>query len=434
MNSDIRILPIGDCLLKVIDNRGKTPPLSDLETPYGLIEVNALVGANKHPDSKAFKKYVNLETYNSWFRSGHPADGDILFSTVGSIAEVAIVQGGEGCIAQNLIALRPNPEVVNSDYLYYCLINPVTQAKLRTLDISSVQPSIKVPHLLATEISILSPSIQEEVVKILNALDSQISLLSEMNGTLESIAKAIFKSWFVDFDPVDAKVEGLVPEGMDEVTAALFPNGFETSDIGVLPSGWRIGKLSDLADLNPESWTDKRHPESVAYVDLANVKDNQIAAVTGYSFYDAPSRARRVLRSGDTIVGTVRPGNRSFAFIDQPQVNLTASTGFAVLRPLEKVNAEFVFLSATSESSIEHLAHIADGGAYPAVRPDEVIGLSCVLPCDEILLLFHQIARPLLSKVSENQKMIKTLSNCRDTLLPRLISGQLQIPEAEALA
>jgi type I restriction enzyme S subunit len=143
----------------------------------------------------------------------------------------------------------------------------------------------------------------------------RIALLSETNATLEAIAQALFKSWFVDFDPVRAKQEGRAPEGMNEATAAMFPDRFDESELGLVPIGWRVGSLSALAILNPESWTATMHPDTVAYIDLANTKNNEIAQVTDYVFEEAPSRARRVLRDGDTIVGTVRPGNRSFAFI-----------------------------------------------------------------------------------------------------------------------
>ena len=230
-----------------------------------------------------------------------------------------------------------------------------------------------------------------------------------------------------------AKLEGRAPEGMDEATAALFPDGFEESELGLVPRGWRAGTLADLSHLNPESWTAKNHPKSVAYVDLANAKDNEIASVTDFEFDEAPSRARRVLRDGDTIVGTVRPGNRSFAFIHEPASNLTASTGFAVLRPSAIENIEFVYLAATQDSSIEHLAHVADRGAYPAVRPDVVSGLQIVVPDSQVLKAFHAVAVSLLAKVSENQKQAQTLATLRDTLLPRLISGQLRLPEAVTL-
>jgi type I restriction enzyme S subunit len=274
---------------------------------------------------------------------------------------------------------------------------------------------------------------QEAIADILEEIDDRITLLRETNATLEAIAQALFKSWFVDFDPVCAKMEGRIPAGMDEGTAALFPDGFKESELGALPRGWGTGTLADMSVLNPESWSTKKHPDIVAYIDLANAKDNEISEVIDYEFDEAPSRARRVLRSGDTIVGTVRPGNRSFAFIHAPPSNLTGSTGFAVLRPSAIENSEFVYLAATQDSSIEYLTHVADGGAYPAVRPDVVSALRCVVPPLQVLTAFHGVAAPLLENVCESQQRARTLAILRDTLLPRLISGQLRLSDAQTL-
>ena len=232
---------------------------------------------------------------------------------------------------------------------------------------------------------------QFEISTSLTSLDDRITLLRETNTTLEAIAQALFQSWFVDFDPVRAKQQGLVPAGMDEATAALFPDSFEDSVSGSVTKVWRAGALRDLAELNARSWTGRHHPERVQYLDLANVKDNHVAAVIEFAFDDAPSRARRSLCSGDTIVGTVRPGNRSFAFIDDPVPHLTASTGFAVLSPKEVENTAFVYLSATQDASIDQLAQVADGGAYPAARPDVVSALGCVVPTAAILHAFNAV-------------------------------------------
>jgi type I restriction enzyme, S subunit len=323
---------------------------------------------------------------------------------------------------------------VNSRYLYYYLVSPVGQTEIISRKVGSAQGKLPLYNIKSLEVTVPPRKEQDEIVAILDVMSSRITLLRETNATLEAIAQALFKSWFVDFDPVRAKLEGRPPEGMDEATARLFPDSFEESELGLVPRGWRIGTLADLSDLNPESWTAKNHPDTVAYIDLANAKDNEIASVTEFAFDDAPSRARRVLRDGDTIVGTVRPGNRSFAFIHEPASNLTASTGFAVLRPSAVENTEFVYLAATQDSSIEHLAHVADGGAYPAVRPDVVSGLQIVVPDEHVLVAFHDVAASLLAKVSENQTQAQTLATLRDTLLPRLISGQLRLPEAQAAA
>jgi type I restriction enzyme, S subunit len=309
---------------------------------------------------------------------------------------------------------------------------------LKTIDFLTYSDKAAVPgvnrnHLHEAKVKVPPIFEQKEIAKCLSIFDDRISLLRETNATLEAIAQALFKSWFVDFDPVRAKMEGRVPEGMDEATALLYPDSFDESVTHKIPKGWRMGTLADLAELNVESWTVRNHPESLPYIDLSDVKDNQIYGVTDYSFSEAPSRARRVLRTGDTIVGTVRPGNRSFAFIQEPPLNLTGSTGFAVLRPKAVASSEFIYLAATDDVSIEHLAHVADGGAYPAVRPDVVAALPCIIATPEILDVFHDAIAPMFRKISTNQKQIGALTNLRDTLLPRLISGQLRLPEARQM-
>ena len=316
----------------------------------------------------------------------------------------------------------------NSPRFAYYLLQTIDLASYNS---GSAQASLNRNFLYSIKLDIPSRHIQDRIAEFLDSLDHRINLLRETNFTLEAIAQALFKSWFVDFDPVRAKLGGRVPEGMDEATAALFPDGFEGAKLSAVPRGWGVGTLADMSVLNPESWSTKKHPDIVAYIDLANAKDNEISEVMDYEFDEAPSRARRVLRSGDTIIGTVRPGNRSFAYIHAPPGNLTGSTGFAVLRPSAIETTEFVYLAATQDSSIEHLTHVADGGAYPAIRPDVVSALRCVIPVPEVLEAFHGVTAPLLENVCENQRRARTLASLRDTLLPRLISGQLRLPDVE---
>ena len=355
---------------------------------------------------------------------------------------VAMYGNGDtaGRVAINKVPLTTNQACCNlvvdacqADYrfVYYYLMGQYKA--LVDLKNGGAQQNLNSQLIKAFPIALPGIAEQVEISALMEALDDRITLLRETNTTLEAIAQALFKSWFVDFDPVRAKMEGRAPEGMIDATAALFPDGFKESALGLVPRGWRVGKLVDLANLNPESWTARNQPARIAYIDLANTKDNEITSVTNYVFDEAPSRARRVLRTGDTIVGTVRPGNRSFAFIHEPTENLTGSTGFAVLRPSAVESTEFVFLAATQDASIEHLSHVADGGAYPAVRPDVVAGLQCVIPDTSAMNAFHAVVEPLLVNVSENQKQAQTLATLRDTLLPRLISGALRLPHSEEI-
>lgn len=353
----------------------------------------------------------------------------VLVTCIGSDMGKAAIAASRCVTNQQINAVIVDESRFCPEFLYYNL-------SLRKTEIQSLAGGSAQPILNKSAFGLLAfkaPNLDEQklVSSMLRPLDDRITLLRETNSTLEAIAQALFKSWFVDFDPVRAKQEGRQPEGMDAETAALFPDSFEQSELGEIPKGWHSGTLNDLATLNPETWGAKNQPSSISYIDLANTKENQFESVEYLTFTDAPSRARRILRDGDTIVGTVRPGNRSFAFIRNPIDNLTASTGFAVLRPIKKSSTEFIFLASTQDASIEHLTHIADGAAYPAVRPDAVSGIKVLLPPDEILLQFHQVTESILSKVSENHYLAKIISNLRDTLLPQLISGQLRLPDAE---
>lgn len=291
--------------------------------------------------------------------------------------------------------------------------------------------TIYFPEVKAFHVALPAVHVQRRIVETLSALDDRIDLLRQTNATLESIAQALFKSWFIDFDPVRAKAEGREPEGMDAATAALFPGEFEQSALGLIPKGWRRSSLAALADLNVASWSARRAPTEVAYIDLAGVKANVFEPPQRYTFAAAPSRARRELRVGDTLVATVRPGNRSFGFIAETEPGLTGSTGFAVLSPKSASFAPFVYLCATRDENIDRLSALADGGAYPAVRPELVQGTECVLPAEPVLDSFHSFAFPLLHCVSVNAQHARSLAELRDTLLPRLISGKLRLPECQ---
>jgi len=432
MSSEWPFVEVEQACELIVDCVNKTAPIVPEKTPYRMIRTTNIRNGRVSLEGC---RYVDESTFKKWTRRANLQFGDVVLTREAPIGEVGFVTEPKNLfLGQRLMQYRANPDFLVPRFLLYAFLSPSLQYQFGSHEGSgSVVSHICVGDCFKFKIPLPPLLVQTEIAETLGALDDRIALLRETNTTLEAIAQALFKSWFVDFDPVHAKQEGREPEGMDAVTTALFPDSFEESELGLIPTGWQTGTLANLATLNPESWTAKRHPATIAYIDLANAKDNEISAIIDYSFNEAPSRARRALRDGDTIVGTVRPGNRSFAFIHTFGTNLTASTGFAVLRPCKDIDTEFVYLAATQESNIEHLAHVADGGAYPAVRPEVVVATPCVLPIETIMKKFHEVTAPLLESITENQKRSKTLVNLRDTLLPRLISGQLRLPEAEAL-
>ena len=317
---------------------------------------------------------------------------------------------------------------VDYRFLYYQLL--ASRDQIKSLSTGAAQQNLSGAQIKQFVLPYPGRKVQAAIADLLWQLDRRIDLLRQTNATLESIAQAIFKSWFIDFDPVRAKAEGREPDGMDAATAALFPAEFEESELGLIPKGWRAGTLGDLAYLNRHAWTQRNGPEEIEYIDLTSVKANVFDRPQRLAFIDAPSRARRALQNGDTLVGTVRPGNRSFGFIATAVAGLTASTGFAVLSPKRPSAASFVYLCVTRDENIQRLASLADGGAYPAVKPELVIATECVVPSETALAHFEALSGALLAGLAANAERAQALADLRDTLLPRLISGTLRLPEA----
>jgi type I restriction enzyme, S subunit len=334
-----------------------------------------------------------------------------------------------GRLTQDTVKLEPKGADVPLDYLYWLLRTPQYRSYCRSHATGTTNLGLARQDFLAFPTP-EPTSKQLRIVETLDTLDNKIELNRRMNETLEAIARALFKAWFVNFNPVRAKAEGRIP-GLPKHLTDLFPDSFEDSELGEIPKGWRVGTLSGVASLNPESWSNKTRPAVINYIDLSNVKRGSIVDIVGYTQQDAPSRAQRVLRSGDTIVGTVRPGNGSYAFINAD--GLTGSTGFAVLRPHRSEYAQFIYLAATAAENIDVLAHLADGGAYPAVRPDVVIATPVIRPRDKVLARFSIFSDSLLARIAQNERESRTLAALRDTLLSNLYFEEVRMRGADKI-
>ena len=377
----------------------------------------------------------NLKTY------GGPSDermllesGDIYVSLkdvtqsadlLGAVARVpdAISQGR---LTQDTVKLNFKDEESPKTYIYWMLRTPQYRAYCKAHATGTTNLGLPRDDFLAFPIPPLTP-VRRTLLQLLQSLDDKIELNRRMNATLEAMARAIFKDSFVDFGPTRAKAEGRAPYLAPELWD-LFPDALDDEDT---PVGWSFDTLARLAVTNSESWTARHHPPTVEYVDLSNTKWGNIEATTLLDWEAAPSRARRIAKAGDTIVGTTRPGNGSFAYISRD--GLTVSTGFAVLSPRSAMYRDTVYIAATSVENIERLANLADGhgGAYPAVKPNEVTDTVIVFPGDEALASFADLVSPIREKIEHAKAESRTAAQTRDLLLPKLMSGEIRLAEAE---
>lgn len=345
-------------------------------------------------------------------------------------------------------------------YIYYML----QQIDFDQFNSGSAQKSLNRNAVYPYEVTATTDvNEQRRIGKLLANFENKISINCQINQTLEQMAQELFKSWFVDFDPVvdnalDAgffeqdlafpdellrrtEARRIVREHRDfkslpDATRQLFPAAFEECEEpslglgGWVPKGWGIHAISDIAFINKESWTKNNAPENIKYVDLSNAKDGMILDIQEFSFEEAPSRARRILKKRDTIFGMVRPANRSFAYVDRD--GLTGSTGFVVISAKNKNASSFVYQKLTSDSVLDDLIRVADGAAYPAIKPDDISELMMAVPRKCILDLFEKTIDGYRERVSHNLENNEQLANLRDTLLPKLISGELRLDNIEA--
>lgn len=461
--SDWKEYRLGDCIEFIIDNRGKNPPLSD--SGYELIETNMISSNNKYPDFDKVTKYVSEDTYNNWFRKGHPKIGDILISTVGNIGKVAIVNEDKGCIAQNLIGLRVNEKII-AEYLYYFLIKKDTQDQLLSLNIGSVQPSIKVPHLLNLEIKIPELLKQKECIQVLSKLDDKIQLNTQINQTLEQIAQALFKSWFVDFDPVRAKVQALSdglsleqaeqaamqaisgktpeeltalsqtqPERYAELaeTAKAFPCEMVEVDGVEVPKGWECFSLKELSSVISKGTTPKKSSlnscnskETVPFIKVKDISEsgqiliNQVEQIP--EKISSTELKRSILHKNDiliSIAGTI--GRVAIVPNDLENANTNQAISFIRLYNDNLVGIISTFLK--SRKNQEDIASKVIQGVQANISLEVVRNIKIFLPINfdhKAILIFNS----LFNKQLINQKENLLTEKLRDLLLPRLLSGE----------
>jgi len=361
------------------------------------------------------------------YRRSRLQGGELLVSLVGSLGQTAIAPPElRGWNVARAVGVVPLGDEADARWINFAIRSQPAQDFMRSRANTTVQATFNLKDLAELPIPYPPSNLRKPMSDLLAALDDKIELNRRMNATLERQARALFRDWFVDFGPTRAKQTG-TPAYLAPHLWSLFPSTLDAED---RPEGWTDGSIADIGNLNPESWSVRTAPETVAYVDLSNTKWGYIESVEHYSWLDAPSRARRVLRSGDTIVGTVRPGNGSFAYVNT--AGLTGSTGFAVLRPRRKTDRALVWCAATAPDNIDRLAHLADGGAYPAVRPEVVADSPIVVADEAIRDAFATLCVPIIDMMEANKAESRTLAQTRDLLLPKLMSGEIRVAEAEA--
>ena len=331
----------------------------------------------------------------------------------------------------NIVFARPCPTY--SHYLGAYFNTPEGHDALLAVSSGSAQLVLNTKGVAKIKVPIPSPGEARDLGLLSRTLDDRITLLRETNTTLEAIAQALFKSWFVDFDPVRAKMEGRAPEGMDQATAALFPDGFEGSELGVVPKGWAFGTLADLARQHKGSVNPLHHPNtlfehfSLPAFDNERMPVNELGGEIKSNKTTVPSDA--------VLLSKLNPHIPRVWLPLSPNEHAVCSTEFLVFVPAGGPAREFIYCAFRSASVQERLCQLVTGtsNSHQRVKPDAVLKMHMVVPNGVAIAAFADVAKPLFAQAGFNRLQAQTLVTLRDTLLPRLISGQLRLPAFKEL-
>jgi type I restriction enzyme S subunit len=273
---------------------------------------------------------------------------------------------------------------------------------------------------------------QDAVVSVIKSLDDRITLLRETNATLEAIAQAIFKSWFVDFDPVRAKQEGRAPEGMDDATAALFPDSFEESALGLVPRGWRVGTVADLGEVicgkTPPTSNPENYGNEIPFITIPDMHDLLVVTATNRSLsrLGADSQKKKYLPPGAICVSCIATPGLVVRVTASSQTNQQINS----VVPIDSWGRSFpLFLLRRIGDAVR--AGGSGGSVFHNLSKSGFEELPVLLTAPVIAQAFDEVVEPLVARIEETQHQTQTLAALRDTLLPRLISGQLRLPDTE---
>jgi type I restriction enzyme S subunit len=455
MSGHINEINLADAVEFIVDNRGRTAPINECGIP--LIATNCVSNEQLYP-SKEKLRYVSQETYENWFRS-HPNPDDILLTNKGSQngAVCLVPDPVDFCIAQDMVALRADPNKIYPLYLFAVLRSSLVQNRIKELNVDSV-----IPHFKKTDFNKLYfplPDVKEQkfIGDLYFKLSYKVELNRQINQTLEAMAQAIFKSWFVDFEPVKAKIaaieadedaEGVICATMraisgktdDELdqlqagqpehyaqlktTAELFPSAMQDSELGEVPEGWTPSSIG--AEFNA---TMGQSPPGNTYNENGEGEPFfQGRRDFGWRYPENRvycTQPKRMAKKGDTLLSVRAPvGDVNKAITD-----CCIGRGVAALR--HKLGCEAYTYYSMMDLSRSFKSFDSEGTVFGSINQKDLKALKVVKPSNIIVEAFTHTIEVIDHQILNLDDQVRVLAKIRDTLLPKLLSGELSVDAAK---
>ena len=429
-NLKIEFLEVGKLCEFIVDCVNKTAQTVSHRTPFRMVRTTNI--RNNRVDL-ADCKFVVESVYEQWTRRAKIAKGDILLTREAPIGEVGLVNDPDGLfLGQRIMQYRPDKNKVIPRYLYYAFLSPTVKHQLRKFDgDGSVVSHIPVGECDKFIIPVHAKEKQRAIAYILGTLDDKIELNRQMNETLEFMARAIFKDWFVDFGPVRAKAEGRQPEGMSAEVVRLFPEQFNETNI---PSGWAISSIgSEVTVVGGGTPSTKEESYWIPpEFDWVTPKD--------LSRLDSPvllKTERKISRLGMENIssgllpnGTVLLSSRApIGYLAVTEIPVAINQGFIALLCDKTIPNLYVLFWC--QTHLQEIINNANGSTFQEISKANFRPIPIIIPQENILKHYTHMVAPWYRRIVKNIEENISLTQLRDTLLPKLISGELRIKDAE---
>lgn len=333
--------------------------------------------------------------------------GDILYSRRGDVGRCAHVtkkeEGwlcGTGCLRVTI-----DSEKADSRFVFFQLQHPDTVGWVEKHAVGATMLNLNTTILSSVPIRLPALEIQKRIADILSAYDDLIENNQRQIKLLEEAAQRLYKEWFVNL---------------------RFPGHENTKIVDGVPEGWQWCKVRDVADINSSALPKNYKEDFIDYVDLGSVRCGHIETRTRYNLNEAPGRAKRCAKDGDIIWGMVRPNLKAYALVTNPKETDVFSTGFAVLSA-KKVPYSYLYCAVTQEEFVGYLVNATNGAAYPAVKPVHFEVADILKPDDKVLEQFHSVADSIYRKKEALENQNHNLRESRDLILPKLMSGEVEV-------
>jgi type I restriction enzyme S subunit len=341
--------------------------------------------------------------------------GDLVFTQRGTLGQVALVPktgSDRYLISQSQMKLTVDADKADALFVYYCFTSAEQQEYIRQNAIQTGVPHTNLGILRNTPLTLPPLAKQKAIAAVLGALDDKIELNRRMNATLEAMARALFQSWFVDFDPVRAKLDGRKPDGLDKPTAALVPAAFQDSPLGPIPNGWEVRSLDEVANYLNGLALQNHPPGTGSALPVIKIAQLRKGGTDGADHCSADLPPEYIIHDGDVL----------FSWSGSLEVELWCGGSGALKFP-----KWFCYLWTLHH--LEEFRLIAAGKATTMghIQRGHLTAAKVIVPPRPVLDVMTSIVSPLIDQIVGNRIQSRTLANLRDTLLPKLLSGKIEI-------